>query len=59
MNTCCIGTGKLVAGQLVARQLDEDSAMVLTVPKAATQSVQQALRSFERCILAMHTLLPH
>jgi len=34
-DTCCFGTGKLVAGQL-----DEDSPMSLTVPKAATQSAQ-------------------
>jgi len=54
MDTCCFGTGKLVA-----RQLDEDSAMVLTVPKAATPSAQQAMRGFEHCILAIHTVLPH
>lgn len=50
IDTCCFGTEKLVA-----MQLDEDSPLVLTVPKAATQSVQQALRGFEHCILAIHT----
>ena len=54
IDTCCFGTRNGVAVQL-----DEDSAMVLTEPKAAAQSAQQALRGFQHCILAIHTVLPH